>query len=509
MARIVLTADYTLMSDFRELPLATFFSCIPTDFALSRAAFHVLAPNPPHRDGVALRAPYGLRKVEAGLLRRYRREEVVVAHPEHVHRFLDDDTEFVGIYTMDPLGFGPVSMSFTYGGRLTPYTKWAFRDLLRRVNGRRRRYRIVVGGPGVWHFDIRPEAREALGIDHIVAGEADGRCLDLVDEILTGDAPPVVRITNHDAPRLEEIPPIVGAAMHGMAEIMRGCGRGCEFCEVTLRRPRYMPLDLIRREVEVNARSGLGNAHLHSDDIFLYRVENWRTFEPNREAVEAVFRTAMEVGGIRSASATHGTVSAAVADPDLIANLTAIVRGGPGNWTGIQCGLETGSRELAGKIMPRKALPFRAEEWPDVILQGTEILNRHYWFPAYTLIVGLPGETPEDAWDTLDLLWRMERLPGAHFIVAPLTFVPIGILRGEQFFDIDSMIDEARFNVVYHAWRHILREMDANLWRFARMALPVRLAVEALGLVGGRLILRHIERYANHRGFRIRRPPSS
>ncbi len=32
MAKYVLAADYTLMTDYRNVPLATFFSCIPTDY---------------------------------------------------------------------------------------------------------------------------------------------------------------------------------------------------------------------------------------------------------------------------------------------------------------------------------------------------------------------------------------------------------------------------------------------------------------------------------------------
>ena len=38
---------------------------------------------------------------------------------------------------------------------------------------------------------------------------------------------------------LDEIPEIVEPTMHGMIEVMRGCGRGCKFCDVTLRSLRY------------------------------------------------------------------------------------------------------------------------------------------------------------------------------------------------------------------------------------------------------------------------------
>jgi len=135
MVRYVLTADYTLMSDYRGIPLATFFSCLTSDFWTSRVAFRALA-NPPKlgEDGLPLRAPYGLRKIEAALVQAVGRSNVVVADPRTLDRHIGPDTEIVGIHTMDPLGLGPVSMTFTYGGLYTPYTKAMFLDAVRRAS---------------------------------------------------------------------------------------------------------------------------------------------------------------------------------------------------------------------------------------------------------------------------------------------------------------------------------------------------------------------------------------
>src|SRR5881397_3415438 len=124
MAKYVLAADYTLMTDYRNVPLATFFSCIPTDYWHSRLVFRILA-DPPKLDpeGRPIRVPYGLRKVEASLVRAYGRDAVVIADPRNIDRYIDDETEVVGLSPMDPLGLGPVSMSFTMGGVLTPLPK--------------------------------------------------------------------------------------------------------------------------------------------------------------------------------------------------------------------------------------------------------------------------------------------------------------------------------------------------------------------------------------------------
>jgi len=294
--------------------------------------------------------------------------------------------------------------------------------------------------------------------------------------------------------------------MNAMNEVMRGCGRGCEFCEVTLRRPRYFPLDYIGDEIAMNTRDGQRSIQLHSDDIFLYKLENWKTMEPNEDAVKDLFRFAMEQPGVAHCYPTHGTVSAAVSNPDLIADLTRIVRGGPNKWIGIQSGIETGSPALSRAVLHRKAAPFTAEEWPDLVVRGTEILNRNYWYPAYTIILGLPGETAEDAWMTVDLIDRMEQIPDSHFVAAPLTFVPIGVLRGEEFYNLDEMIDEARFNVVYRAWRHILTEVDEDLWRLTALPTPMKALIVTTARIGGRYILGIMQRFARERGFRIRAP---
>src|SRR5207237_518586 len=248
IAKYVLAADFTLMTDYRNVPLATFFSCIPTDQWQSRLVFRILA-NAPKVDeqGRPVRVPYGLRKIEASLVQAKGRDSVVIADPRNVE--------------------------------------------------------------------------QELGIDHIVHGEVDHLVPEIFERIAGGDAPPVMRFTNATAPTIDQIPKILGPTMHGMNEVMRGCGRGCEFCEVTLRRPRYFPLDYIGDEIAMNTADGQSSIQLHSDDILLYKLENWKTMEPNEDAVKDLFRFVMEHPGVCHCYPTHGTASAAVTNPGLIADL--------------------------------------------------------------------------------------------------------------------------------------------------------------------------------------------
>jgi radical SAM superfamily enzyme YgiQ (UPF0313 family) len=83
-------------------------------------------------------------------------------------------------------------------------------------------------------------------------------------------------------------------------------------------------------------------------------------------------------------------------------------------------------------------------------------MNENYWIPAFTLIMGLDNdETPEDAWETIELLSELEReQPEAMFTVTPLTFVPIGLLEKSEFFDIGHEMDPAQLGVLYKTWQH-------------------------------------------------------
>jgi hypothetical protein len=130
--KVVLSADRTLMSPYRGISLASFFGCAPAlDFNRTKDSFwyyilkNQVTPrvlfdficNPiGHKNGIANFAPYGLRKLESSLLRDgYNPEDVVVAHPDYIEQFIGPETEVVGTYEMDPLGMGPVTMTFTFG----------------------------------------------------------------------------------------------------------------------------------------------------------------------------------------------------------------------------------------------------------------------------------------------------------------------------------------------------------------------------------------------------------
>ncbi len=509
--RIVLTADETLTSTYRHIPLLDFLGCAPIE-RVPKPIYRLLDTQVPDDNGRLTFAPYGLRKVEASLLRDgFSPSDVVVAHPLHVERFIDEKTTIVGINTMDPYGLGPVTMMFTDGGKLTSYTKYKFMSLLRRIRDYRERkglkFKIEVGGPGAWQLEARPKLTEELGVDHVVIGETEHVIADIFRDIESGNAEKIITIKTW--PKLEEIPNIVNPSFKGMIEVMRGCGRGCRFCSPNLRTARFYPLEKILAELEVNVRAGQKTAWLHSEDIFNYMVEDRKNFYPNEDAVIGLFEEVLK--RVEYANPTHGTAAGALAAPRILKKVAELNHVGLNKWVGIQVGFETASPELIRKIANNKMKPFTPEEWPWVLLNGTYAFNKFFWFPAYTSIVGLPWETEEDEIDTARLIITMEKKlreklgEQAHFTVTPLAFVPMAALKGEEGFDVTENLTPGRVLHIYHAWRHLAWEVDHGLKRVTK-GNPAFLLFSPLAKFGSRMLVHSIRKWALKHGIDVDKP---
>jgi radical SAM superfamily enzyme YgiQ (UPF0313 family) len=555
--KVVLSADRTLMSPYRGISLASFFGCAPAlDMNRNHNTFwyHVLGQqvtpkvlfdficNPIEQtNGRANYAPYGLRKVEAALVRDgYTRDQVVVAHPDYIEKFIGPETEVIGTYEMDPLGMGPVTMTFTYGRKQMSYDEFYSRDLHQRIVAAKRRNgskaKILAGASGTWQYNYDPAKIEEYDLYGIVEGdlggigpEMDGTGGRFFDDLINGEmetANPFKKtefkveikefarngrkyhgrfIHCWDQPSVDEIPNILNPSMHGQVEVMRGCGRGCKFCDVTLRPLRYYPVEKVQQEIEINMKyGGLKNAWVHSDDIFVYGLNprTTKNMQPNREAIEELFKGIMATG-VEHTNPTHGTLAGAIADERLIPNVSKIIRAGTSNHIGIQCGFETGSIRLIGKYADRKLAPYQPEEWHWVVKTAVKTLNENYWVPAFTIIMGLNNdETPEDSWETIRLIHELENeQPDSKFTVTPLTFVPIGLLEKSEFFDIGNTMDAPKLGVMYKTWQHNFKHGIQKFMRKVGRENPVKnLFFAALARSLGGVPLGAMERYARKKG---------
>ena len=490
MARFVLVSDTTLARTYRGVPLLDFLASAPTSLLPGSIYSFLKGPPPPDDRGRSAVAPYSVRKLEAALLREHGRDEVVVAHEDHLAEFIDDDTEVVGVTTMDPLGLAPLTMSYSIFFETTApaYVHREFESLLARINRARagKKAKLIVGGPGVWELTVRPEELEKNHIDYAFQGESDDILSDLFRYVTEDGGENTEFFHGYQTfdegfhkqwrvsskfisryqfskqfPRLEDIPEIAGPTTKGMTEVMRGCGIGCDFCEVTLRPLRYYPPEKVRREISVNVAAGMKNAWLHSDEIFAY--EHGRNFVPNEEAITELMTTVMTTRGITNSNPTHGRISIPAAYPELTRKLSRILRAGPSNWIGLQVGIETGSDRLASKHMPNKTLPLKVGpdgSWADIVWRGTYVMNMYHWRPAFTVQVGQAGETPEDNWETVALINRMsestlENGMPFEFTVTPMQNVPLGLLKSRDFASLK--LDRSQLAVYYASYRHLAK----------------------------------------------------
>ena len=193
----------------------------------------------------------------------------------------------------------------------------------------------------------------------------------------------------------------------------------------------------------------------------------------------------------------------AIADEKLIPNISKIIRSGPGNMTGIQCGFETGSLRLIEKYADRKLAPYAPSEWHWVVKEGVKTLNEYSWVPAFTLIMGLDNdETPEDAWETVQLISELEKeQPDSMFTTTPLTFVPIGLLEKSDFYNIGNEMSPAQLGVMYKTWQHNFKYgIKKFMTKTGGHGSPQRFFFNSIARVLGGVPLGAMERYARRRG---------
>jgi radical SAM superfamily enzyme YgiQ (UPF0313 family) len=356
---------------------------------------------------------------------------------------------------MDPFGLGPASSTLAALFKKEPYLAKYFRQLFCRpevLEAKKRGLKIIVGGPGAWQFRYRTEFAQKNGIDCVVEGEGEKVLAKIFQAALNGETlPQHYEVNIADVPKLADIPDIVQPSVNGLVEIGRGCCRGCEFCNVTLRPLRWYPLEKIMREIDINI--DLGKNHgctLHGEDVMLYGSNN---AIPNDEKLLQLHEAVMKK--TNSLSWSHCSLAAVASKPKLFAQISEIVRTKQA-WWGVEIGVETGSATLARKIMPAKALPFKAEEWPEVVKQGMGLMHDNLLVPAGTLIVGLPEETEDDLLKTMEM---MDDIKNCRSLIVPLFFVPLGRLKNEDWFK-DTALTELHKQLLIQCAEHDFRWVD-------------------------------------------------
>jgi radical SAM superfamily enzyme YgiQ (UPF0313 family) len=421
-------------------------------------------------DGGAGTAPAGLRVLEAVLVREFGREQVVVCYPDRLPQFIGERTRVVAVSTHNPLGttFAAGVYASIFGSSREPINALYARRMFDTIRACRQRhpFAIVLGGSGAWQIE-ETGSEAAFGIDTVVSGRAESRdVIDLFRSALAGEPLPRRLDAHHPHDAAQLLIP-ESRTSFGVVEMTTGCGRRCAFCQPDLNPRISVPRAEILKAVRANVAAGNHQVSLATEDMFIWRTDEAGLpfFVPNRTELLDLFRCIVEHPGVEQVTLSHATIAPALVDPDLVAELSALlldkspirlrsVSTHPdGRALAPLIGIETGSVRVARRIMAGKALPFDIADWPHIVLNGLEILNRNNWFPVCTLIVGSPDETDDDSRATLDLLYEAERR-GLHCMWVPSIFTPLVRTRmqnGEGIRETQHL-SPLQWQVIMKAW---------------------------------------------------------
>ncbi len=497
---IVITVDRCMMSDYHGREFLGFLSTAPPVLLPEKLWVWLACPRMRVDEyGRPWQAPYGLRKIEAALQEAGFRAAVI--DPDYVWPYLRR-AKILMIGHHDYFGYGhPSSEWWSLTGR-EPLDRRSFVELISQPEiweAKRRGLKIVVGGPAVWQWEVEPGALEKWPVDVLVDGEAEEVVVKIAERLLNGEeVPRKIVVPPREAPGLEKIPAIKAPSVNGLVEIMRGCPRGCKFCSVTLRPLRHIPIPRILEEVELNLRNGVRGIILHSEDVPLYGaygvipVED-KLLRLHEEVLRVKERFEAETGARIGFSWSHSSLSSIVVMEERLNHLfrrlsEMIVDHDSVKFLAFQTGIETGSPRLARIIMPGKAAPYKPEEWPRIVEEAFRILADNDGFPAATLILGLPEETPDDLIATAELLEKLRPYPS---LIVPLFFVPLGRLRNREFFRREDLTDY-HIEVLRLAYRHTYRWAS---WALARyVSNPAVAATIRLFMLLTRVVVAWLER---------------
>jgi len=497
--KVVLTCDRTMASNYHGNTFFGFSACLPAGVLPDWFYYPVFCPSGSvDKRGAMLRSNYGMRKIEAALLAKgFHREDIIVAHPEHLDKVITENTKILSISSNDPLGMGPATSTFVqlWGGEGRMAVK--LKELLRHPAVQTHKPIVFLGGPGAWQLAVHPEKRRELGVDCVVVGEGEVTAPKLFSQVLDGHGK-LEEVVQGEMAQDEDIANIVGGTICGIVEATRGCARSCAFCVPSLKKVRSRPLENIMHEVRVNVEAGNRGVILHGEDILLYQSDGLNV---NSTAVVELFEEVYHIPGVQWVSASHASLSSAVSSPKTVEDISQTLELGTEKHPtkAFQVGIETGSPEIIRKHMKGKAYPFTPEEWPRVVEEGFRLFHENHIVCCSTIIIGLPGEVQDDIQQTIDLV---QSLRPYQSIIVPLLFTPMETTRLEYARPfLKEHLTPKHYELLTACWDHNLDWFPALWANYGRENnIIIKAIINSLLRLGTEPLRRKVHRNARKHG---------
>ena len=440
---VVLVADRTLAADYRIL-FEGMFATMQTTQVPAFAMRRLMCP-PVKTDsaGRARTAPLGLRRIEASLVETAGLDagEVVCTTPEALGSLLGPWTKLVGVTSGDPLGRGMSNTTTAHFWKGELYSRFWTLEMMDRIRRAKEAhgFRVLFGGGGAWQWADDPEQTARSGIDTVFEGYFESIGPGLITDLLDGkDAPAHVRADGGAAG--DGIRPIRGPSLLGSVELSRGCGRGCSFCTMARRKMYHVPKDIILADLETNVAAGITSVVSCSEDLFRYGAKGIR---PDFEALRNLLVEMKRIRELSFLQIDHANVSSVVQlDDDQLAEIRRLLSWRKRNdYLWVNMGVESANGQLVRKIAAGKLAPFDADDWEQIVREAADKMARAGFFCVFSVILGMPEETPDDVVWTLRLVKDLTAGPA---IVFPIFYEPLPheIAAGARRFTPEAMTRE-------------------------------------------------------------------
>lgn len=439
---VVLVADRTLSADYKVLFEGIFATMQTTQVPEIAMRRFVSPPVKTNGFGRAKTAPLGLRRLESALLEYtdLQADDIICTTPEFLPRLLGPSVKVVAVSSSDPLGKGMSNTTTKSFWKGELYTSFWTRKMLQQIAEAKRKYgfKVVAGGAGAWQWDRYEDSTAADCIDVIFEGYFESQGPALFTDLIEGRHTDSYILEKGTC--IEKVQPIKSPSLLGIIELSRGCARGCKFCTMADKKMSHLSCDLICADLETNVAGGIKSVVSGSEDFFRYGATG---IKPDFDKLRDLLERMRQVKGLSFMQIDHANVStvAQMTDDQLKEIRRLLTWEKESNYLWVNMGVESANGHLVAQNSPGKIAPFRPDDWEDIVRQTVERMSRNGFFSVVSLILGLPGETPDDVAATLKLVKFLEN---QNAVVFPVFYEPLSAeqIAGDFAFTVDKMTAE-------------------------------------------------------------------